>query len=245
MRGICSTGVLLALLSFCQVAWAQRLYSPAATGPLSVFEYHEGTYSTEAGRVQSATFKLLSRSGSAATSAPPAAGRSARSDDEGRYTTLVVQTPTGSTKPDSVREFTFDERRFVHLDRLTQLDVDRLRTELGTEFVEVFQDSGRVELYGYYPSWGNRYVLASFTPGLIYEADLRRYYFWRRPGEPGFYLMRKLPPRGYNAAFERELRALFADRPDLLKHIDDHNIRLDDLPAAFRAYNSGLPIRFE
>ncbi len=253
MRGICSTGLLLALLTFCLSARAQRLYSPAGSRPLSAYEYHEGTYTTSRGRVQAAVLKLVSLAEPAASkqqrndagTTHSVSDRSARAMDERRYVTMVVQAREGFVRPDSVVEFSFDKRRFVHLSRLTTSDVGSLRSDLATEFAEIFQDSGRLELYGYYPSWGNRYVLASFTPGIIYEADLTRYYFWRRHSEPGFRLMRKLPPRGYNAAFESELRSLFADRPDLLQHIDGHNIRLNDLPAAFRAYNSGLPIRFE
>ena len=207
-----------------------------AGGPLSAFEYHDGTFTTSRGRVQPAALKLQFRSDPHAVGTP-------------RIATLVVQTPSGAVRPDSVVSFRFDQRQFVNL---TTLTADRgLHAELQTEYVEVFQDSGRIELYGYYPNRfqlfgvGNHYVLASYTPGVMHEEDLVRAYIWRRRGAPSFEVMTKVPPRGYGPHFERQIRSLFADRPDMLPFIDAHNIRRNDLPAAVKAYNAGRPIRFE
>lgn len=237
MRVIRLTGLVLALVCFRLPAPAQ-LYSPPAGGPLSAFEYQQGTYTTTGGHNHSAVLKLQFRT---------EPGRSG-GDDE-RFATLVVQTPNGPVRPDSAASFSFDQRRFVNLSQLTP---DRsLRDDLKAEFVEVFQDTGRIELYGYYPNnfrlfgLGNHYVLASYTPGVIREDDLVRSFIWRRRGTPGFDVLVKLPPRGYNPDFERQLRGLFADRPDILKYVDSHDIRGKDLPAVVKAYNSGLPIRFE
>ena len=230
---------------------------PAVASPLSAYEYHEGTFKTSNGRVSLATLKLviraharpvdLSRYGSssqpqASTLPSSHTGLSVPSEDR-HYATLVIQTPQGAVRPDSVVEFAFDRRRFVYLGQLTR--DGSLRDEINTDFVEVFQDTGRIELYGYYPTRSNRFVLTSLTPGMIHEDDLVRSFIWRRRGTPGFEILAHVPPRGFNEQFERQLRSLFADRADILKYLNSHDLHREDLPAAVRAYNSGLPFRFE
>ena len=208
-----------------------QLYSPLDTGPLSAFEFHDGTYTTVRGASKTASLRLMMTTGRSGGRNP-------------RYATLVEKTPDGLAKKlDSVISFTFDARRFVQIDQLTK---DRsLRDELNTEFVEVFQDTGRIELYRFYPIRGNRFVLAAFSPGVIRENDLTYSYIWRRHGTPGFEVMARVPPRGNSPEFERQLRALFADRPDIVQSIDQHDVRRQELPAVVKAYNARLPIRFE
>lgn len=233
MRGIRLVGLLLFLVMHrCQNAYAQRLYQPAVASPLSAYEEHPGTVTSTRGRTQPALVKLV-------LTTDRNAPRRAR-----RYATVRVQVVGDAPiRADSVASFTFDRRRFVNLNRLTP---DRaLRQDLETEFVEVFADTGRIELYGFYPTRGNRFALTSFVPGVIHEDDLVQYFIWRRWGTPGFAVMAHVPPRGYNDEFEAQLRTLFADRPDILKYIESHDVRRVDLPAAVRAYNAGVPFRFE
>ena len=160
--------------------------------------------------------------------------------------TMVVKSRNGPVKLDSVVGFTFDKRRFIHLGQLLPGPaLVSLRGQLETEFVEVFVDTGRIQLYGYYPTHGNRFALASSLPGVIHENDLVRSFIWRRRGAGGFEVMVHVPPRGFSEDFERQLRSLFSDRPDIVKYIDSHDVRREDLPATVRAYNSGVPFRFE
>jgi hypothetical protein len=229
MRLTLLAALALVLCGECLPAKAQ-FFSQVSTGPLSAYEYHDGTYTTLRGVTKSATLRLAmmtDRSGY----------------HKQRYATLVAQTATGYNRPDSVVSFSFENRRFLRLSHLTA-DLS-LREEIDTDFIEAFQDTGRIELYGYYPIRQNRFVLASFTPGTIRESDLTRYFLWRRRGAPGFELMARVSPSGFSPAFERQLRALFADRPDIIKYVDTHDIRREDLPAVVKAYNSGRPLRFE
>ena len=229
MRFILLVAVGLSICGASRPAAAQ-LYSPALATPLSAYEYHDGTYTTTDGASRAALLKLRMVS----------EGKNGR-----RYTTLVRQGANGTiVRPDSVIGFAFGDRRFVQINQLTA--DSRLRGVLETDFVEIVLDTvGPIELYGYYPRRGNRYVLSPITPGMIHEDDLVRAFIWRRRGAPSFEVMPPLPPRGYNTEFENQLRALFADRPDLVAYLDAHRIRRQDLPAVVKAYNTGAPLRFE
>ncbi len=229
MRFILLVAVGLSICGASRPAAAQ-LYSPALATPLSAYEYHDGTYTTAGGASRAARVKLM-------TVSDRTTGQ--------RYMTLVRQGADGAiVRPDSVIGFAFGDRRFVQIGQLTA--DRRLRGALETDFVEIVLDTiGPIELYGYYPRRGNRYVLSPITPGMIHEDDLVRAFIWRRRGAPSFEIMPPLPPRGYSREFENQLRTLFADRPDLVAHLDAHRIRRQDLPAVVKAYNTGAPLRFE
>lgn len=245
MRRLRLASLLPALLGLTLSARAQRLFTMPVASPLSAYEFHEGTLTKTGGRPQPATLRLALRTEpkSAAATIATTYGTGRNLSDDRTFATLVVKTPTAVVRPDSVAEFTFEGRRFVHLSRLTP-DLS-LRDELNTEFVEVIADTGRIALYGYYPSRGNRFALSPGTPGMIHESDLIQSFVWQRRGEAGVAVAAHVPPRGFNEEFERQMRTLFADRPDILKYIDSHQLRREDIPAAVRAVNSGAPFRFE
>ncbi len=231
MRGIRLAGVLLALLSFQFTARAQLVVGPGGEPP-SVFEYHEGTYTLANGTTQSATLKL-------AMLTEQIGGRKSKP-----FAKLVVRAANGGLVPiDSATEFAYDNRRFVRVGRLTP-DVT-LRFRINSDFVEPIVDTGRIELYSYYPRRGNRYVVSSATPGVIHEGDLKRAFIWRRRGAKQLDVMVSVPPSGFNPEFENQLQALFFDRPDILAFIEKHQIRAEDLPAVVRAYNADLKLRFQ
>jgi hypothetical protein len=226
MRIVCV--LLLAFgLAFGTSPAAAQLYSPAESGPLSAFEYHEGSITTLRATTRPAQVKLRVKK------------------EKGKPATATLAAKQAETllPTDSITGFAYDNRRFLRLSTLK--GGAEAEKSIHSEFVEVFQDTGRIELYGFYAPHENRFVVSSFVPGVVHETDLVRSFIYRRRGDLSFQTLPKLPPRGYSPAFEAQWRMLLADRQDLLELIEKHYLRRNDLPAVVQAYNTGQKVRFE
>ncbi len=227
MRIVCLLVLAVGLAFGPSTAAVAQLYSRAEAGPLSAFEFHEGSVVMARSAARPAEVKLRLRK------------------DKGKPAVITVSAKQAETilPHDSIVSFGYDNRRFIRLGMLK--GGPEAEKSVRSEYVEVFQDSGRIELYGFYAPHENRFVLSSFVPGVVHETDLVRSFIYRRRGDLTFQTLPKLPPRGYSPAFEAQWRALLADRPDLLELIDKHYLRRNDLPAVVRAYNTGQKVRFE
>lgn len=174
---------------------------------------------------------------------------------------LIVRETAGARRvisTDRVQEFSIAGHRYVPV-RTLNLGSSAATDQLAGAWAEVLrEEAGKSQLYEvrgkFIATLQPADPAVAGAPGasqaLASGSSLREknhvYIFRHSNAAPNEFLLlpAQLPTRGYNDDFEAGLRQLFAQRPDLLKHVDRHYITAFNLPAAIDALDSGAAMQF-